>query len=325
MLKNFEQKDITILNQKIEPGENTLVRMNVGRLPSDTRISINAHVFRSGRPGPTVLVSAGVHGDEINGIEIVRSSVYEGLFSNLTSGTVIAIPLVNVYGFINFSRDVPDGKDVNRSFPGSLKGSLAAQVARTITKYVLPCVDVGLDFHTGGSSLYNHPQIRYSKKSEGIYDLAKHFAPPYIIQKPLIAKSLRKVAHDMGIPILVFEAGEALRLDGYAIEKGKNGMLRLLNHLNIIENSPTIMHSMVHIKKSSWIRADHSGLFVWTKKSGSFVTMGEPIGFYRDSDGLKQRRVYARKSGYIIGHNNAPVVNQGDALFHVGYDWEDIK
>jgi len=325
MTNNFDPKDITILNQKIEPGENTLVKMNVGRLPSDTRISINAHVFRSGRPGPTVLISAGVHGDEINGIEIVRSSVYEGIFDNLFRGTVIAIPLVNVYGFINFSRDVSDGKDVNRSFPGSLKGSLAAQVARTLTKYVLPSVDIGLDFHTGGGSLYNHPQIRYSKKGADNLDLAKKFGPPYIIQKPLISKSLRKVGHDMGIPILVFEAGESLRLDGYAIETGKNGMLRLLHNLGMLEDAPSISFPQIHITKSSWLRADHSGLFMWTKRSGSFVKTGEPIGFYRDRDGTKQRRVYARKTGYVVGHNNAPVVNQGDALFHIGYEWEVIS
>lgn len=321
----FEPKNITILNQTIEPGQKALVKMNVGRLPSGTRISINAHVFRSNQPGPTVLISAGVHGDEINGIEIVRSAVYQGVFDQLQCGTVIAIPLVNVYGFINFSRDVPDGKDVNRSFPGNLKGSLASQVARVLTKHVLPSVDIGIDFHTGGGNLYNHPQVRYSKKTQRVFDLARHFAPPYIIQKPLIAKSLRKVAHDKEIPILVFEAGEALRLDGYAIQMGKNGMLRLLQSLGLIKEAPNDQHSTIHILKSSWLRADHSGLFMWTKRSGTFVAKGEPIGFYRDRDGMKQRRVYAKKSGYIIGHNNAPVVNQGDALFHVGYEWEKIN
>lgn len=324
MSTEFEPKNITIINQTIEPGQDSMVKLNVGRLPSDTRISINAHVFRSDRPGPTILISAGVHGDEINGIEIIRSAVYDGLFSNLKCGSVIAIPLVNVYGFINFSRDVPDGKDVNRSFPGTRKGSLAAQVARVLTKHVLPCVDLGIDFHTGGSSLYNHPQVRYSKRAEGILEVAKIFAPPYIIQKPLIAKSLRKVAHDLKIPILVFEAGESLRLDGYAIQMGKNGMLRTLQHYGMIDYASSALHPVMHITKSSWIRAEHSGLFMWTKRSGAFVSKGEPMGFYRDRDGLKQRRVYAKKSGYIIGHNNAPVVNQGDALFHIGYEWEKI-
>ena len=325
MTTDYVQKDITILKQTIQPGENKMVKMSVGRLPSDTRLYIHAHVYRSIHPGPTIFISAGVHGDEINGIEIVRSIVYEKVLQNLQCGTVILVPLVNVYGFINYSRDVPDGKDVNRSFPGSLKGSLASQVARTITKYILPCVDIGVDMHTGGGSLYNYPQIRYYYRNKDAYDLGLSFAPPLLIRKSLIPKSLRKVGNDMGIPILVYEAGESLRLNGYSIEKGKEGVKRLLHKLEMLPTHIPINHEMVHISKASWIRADHSGLFMWTKSSGSFVSKGEPIGFYRDRDGNRERRLFAKKSGYIVGHNNAPVVNQGDALFHIGYEYEIIS
>ena len=154
---------LLIHKTEISPGEQAVVKIPVGRLPSGNQIRMEANVYRAQKEGPTVLVMAGVHGDEINGVEIVRRALASGLFEQLQSGSVVAIPLVNVYGFINFSRAVPDGKDVNRSFPGSMKGSLASRVARALTKKVLPQIDFTVDYHTGGDSLHNHPQIRYSK------------------------------------------------------------------------------------------------------------------------------------------------------------------
>ncbi|MCB0705479.1 MAG: succinylglutamate desuccinylase/aspartoacylase family protein [Saprospiraceae bacterium] len=309
---------MVISGTTIEPGCNEIIRLTVGRLPSDTRIYIRAHVFRSTEPGPTILAMAGVHGDEINGVEIVRRLIANGTLEHLKRGTVIAIPLLNIYGFINFSREVPDGKDVNRSFPGHSTGSLASRVANAITKKILPSVDFGVDFHTGGSNNYNYPQIRYSKGDAASKKLAETFSPPYLLANRPIPKSLRKAGLDLGKPILTYEGGENLRFDGFAIEKGLEGMMRILKSENMLEADIPPCTSIT-FEKTTWIRASRAGLFRWSKRSGNRICKGECLGVINDPYGLEEIPVLARHDGYIIGHNNAPVVSTGDALFHVGF------
>ncbi len=317
-----EEKALIIDGQSIMPGESKIVDIPVGNLPSGTNININVNVHRSMFKGPVVLILAGVHGDEINGIEIVRRSIAEDFYNNLIKGTVIVIPLLNVFGFINFSRDVPDGKDVNRSFPGTRSGSLASRVAYTLTKKILPLIDFGIDFHTGGGSRYNFPQVRYGKTNKKARELAEAFSAPFIIEKPYIIKSLRKVAKDMKVPIIVYEGGESVRIDGYSVSKGLDGLKRVLKHVGMIEHAPDPENKVIKLGKTSWIRAPYSGLFTWARKSGVYVHKGEPLGIVNDVTGTTSVKVLSSKDGYIIGHNNASVVSQGDALFHVGYEAE---
>lgn len=316
---------ITIDKSSFKPGENGIVKIKVARLPSDTEINIEAHVFRSKEEGPVVLMLAGVHGDEINGVEIVRNFLYHQDFSKLQKGSLIIIPLLNVFGFINFNRYVPDGKDVNRSFPGTFNGSLASRIARTLTKYILPSVDLVFDFHTGGDSRYNYPQVRFSKKDEEAEILARVFNPPFIIQSGLISKSLRKTTRELGIPTLVYEGGESVRLDGLSIRLGLRGIRNCMRHLGMLpalEEEPDRLKSRI-IKKTSWVRANYAGIFLWEKCSGELIKKGDRLGHIHDAYGQKSFDVISHRSGYIIGHNNASVVNQGDALFHIGYDYED--
>lgn len=311
---------IKINGTTVEPGERAKVKIGVGNLPSGTKIYIEAHVFRAQEPGPCVLIVGGVHGDEINGIQIVRKALENRLFENIRLGSVIAIPLLNVYGFINYSRDLPDGKDVNRSFPGSSKGSLASRVARAMTKEILPNADYLIDFHTGGSFRYNYPQIRYTASDERAADLAKQFSPPIILQKPLIPKSFRKMAFESDVPTLVFEGGEAVRIEGFTIDVGLAGMSRVLKFLKLLKNAPPPQFEPKLFKKSSWVRSPKAGLFIWTQHSGNSVVKGEPIGMIKDPQGEWSYKVLAPKSGYIVGHSNASVVHVGDALFHFAYD-----
>jgi predicted deacylase len=315
-------QDMNIEKQVIKPGESGIVKINVGRLPSDTKITIQAHVFRSMVEGPTALILSGVHGDEINGVEIVRSFLSQTDFDKISKGNIIVIPLLNIYGFINFNRYVPDGKDVNRSFPGTLSGSLASRIARTLTKYVLPHVDYIFDFHTGGDSRFNYPQIRYSKIDEAALDLAYIFSPGYIIQSRLISKSLRKTARDLQITTLVFEGGESVRLNGHVIETGLTGLKNCLEHLEILpkSNEAALDARSILIVKTSWIRASQSGIFIWLKSSGETIKKGDLLGHIHDPYGQKSVGVVSNSTGHIIGHNNASVVNQGDALFHIGYE-----
>lgn len=317
-----EIKTIKIDHIDVQPGEQKTVALSVGSLPSGTDINILVHVFRSMFVGPTVLILAGVHGDEINGVEIVRQSLLQNAYENLIKGSVIVIPLLNVFGFINFSRDVPDGKDVNRSFPGTKNGSLASRVAYTLTKKILPHIDIGIDYHTGGASRFNYPQIRYGKTNKMAKELARVFSAPFMIEKPYIIKSLRKVAKDMKKPIIVYEGGESVRLDGYSISKGLDGLKRVLKHLEMIEKAPEQNNKVINLKKTTWIRAPYSGLFTWTRKSGVFVLKGEPLGIVNDILGSTYVTVLSSRDGYIIGHNNASVVSQGDALFNIGYESE---
>lgn len=317
--------DLIINNQRVELGEETILKISVGKLPSGTRISLNLHVYRAHQPGPTLLVLGGVHGDEINGIETVRRAISEQTFENLNVGSIIAIPILNIYGFINFSRDVPDGKDVNRSFPGNNRGSLASRVARTLTKSILPAVDIIVDYHTGGSNRYNYPQIRYTKGDDGSFNLAKEFAAPYLLEKPVIPKSLRKTARDLGIPIVVFEGGESLRLDALSIDMGLTGLKRLMFSLGMTDEQPEVFHNIYNLKKSVWLRANTSGILSLTKTSGQSVVKGEPLGVIHDPFGRTRAAVNATRTGYIVGHTNSPVVNQGDAIFHIGYNAEEIS
>lgn len=316
-----EYTTIQISDLTINPGQHVVARIPVGELPSGNKISIRAHVFRARWPGPVVLFLGGVHGDEINGVEIVRRSLEYNYFDELQRGTVIAIPLLNVYGFINYSRDVPDGKDVNRSFPGRSTGSLAARVAYTLHKQILPLVHFGVDFHTGGSNNYNYPQIRYTQGNEAAGELARAFGAPIILANKSIPKSLRRVAYDTyNVPLLVYEGGENLRYDLFAIEQGLAGIRRLLAFHEMIDTEVPPAGEQHVFSKSTWLRASRAGMFEWTLSSGKAVKKGDTIGRITDPHGIRAvKPVVSKHDGLIIGHNNAPVVSQGDALFHIAY------
>ncbi len=312
------RKKMIINKNHIEAGSQEVVRLLVGRLPSDTRIYLNVHVYRSAHPGPVVGLLAGVHGDEINSVEILRRVIAGGMLEKLERGSVIVIPVLNVYGFNNFSRDVPDGKDVNRSFPGSAKGSLASRVANIFTRHILPLIDFAVDFHTGGNSNYNYPQLRYTAGHPPSRELAEQFSAPFLIAARPIPHSLRKTAVAAGKPVVVFEGGENLRYDGLSIEQGLAGIQRLLQAHQMLSGAPAPTHVPVHLTKTTWVRAARPGMFRWTKPSGQPVRKGEPLGFINDPFGESEYPVLASIDGFLIGHNNATVAGQGDALFHIG-------
>lgn len=315
-----EPTPLTIGNEAYYPGQSGPVEIGAGQLPSGNPVSIVANVYRAAEPGPTVLFLAGVHGDEINGVEIVRRCIRQDTFAGLLRGTVIAVPLLNVYGFNNFSRDVPDGKDVNRSFPGSQSGSLASRIAYALTRNLIPHCDLVIDFHTGGRGTYNYPQIRYSPGDSAAQDAAAAFAPPLILEAKAPLKSLRRTvqkSHDL--PVLTYEGGENLRYDAHSIDVGTRGIRNILIDRGMLAGAAAGHPSPAVLGQSSWQRASRAGLFQWTKCSGHAVRRGEPIGFIADPRGMRtDKRILAARDGFIIGHANAAVVSQGDALFHIG-------
>ncbi|WP_236704868.1 succinylglutamate desuccinylase/aspartoacylase family protein [Hymenobacter sp. AT01-02] len=302
----------------IKPGEQVLTRLVISRLPSGTVIDIPVHVFRSQQPGPTVLLMAGMHGDEVNGIETIRRLIRRDMLQPLR-GTIIAIPILNIYGFLNFSREVPDGKDVNRSFPGNPRGSLASRVAHRFMREIMPLIDYGIDFHTGGATRANIPQIRCLLQQDAETDaLAAAFCAPFTLHAALRPGSLREAAMQLEKRIIVFETGESLRLDENGIDEAIAGTFRLLQHLGMVAEAALPARPSVVCMRSSWLRARYAGLFRSHVHLGDYVEKGQVYGTVSDPYGERSVRLEAPVAGYIIGLNHMPVVNQGDALVHVG-------
>jgi uncharacterized protein len=309
--------DIKINGTIIKPGENKIVSLNTYELPTKTKVEIPIHVFRSEKPGPVILLSAGMHGDEINGIEVVRKIITRKETQNLLRGTLIAIPIMNTVSFLFRSRDLPDGRDMNRCFPGTKNGSIGSRIAYDLMKEILPLIDMGIDFHTGGAKINNYPQLRCVFDFAESMKIAKIFAPPLIINSVYRDGTMRKEASKKGKPILVFEGGESLRFDYQSINEGVNGCLRLFKHYKMMDADAPTNH-FVKLNKSVWVRAKLSGLFHASKSNGTYVNKDEVLGAICNPYGQIEGRIVSPIDGYIIGLNNQPVVNQGDALMHIG-------
>ncbi|XOV93692.1 MAG: succinylglutamate desuccinylase/aspartoacylase family protein [Bacteroidota bacterium] len=307
-----------IAGKEVKPGESKRINVNIAKLPSGTLIEIPIFIHQSEKPGPVLLLIAGMHGDEINGVEIMRRIISEKKYV-VERGSVICIPIINIYGFINFSRDVPDGKDINRSFPGSKTGSLASQVAHFLMEEIIPHIDYGIDFHTGGARINNYPQIRVKLDDRGNRVLAENFSTHFILDAPFRDKSLRKEAFRLNKRIIVYEAGESLRLRKNAIDEGINGMLRVMKHLDMISEAPESTKNPTIIRQSTWIRAKSAGLHVAYVRNGAAVQKRQVLGVVSDPFGDYEIKMKSPVDGHIIGVNNNPVVNRGDALFHIGH------
>ena len=311
------KENFIINNQTIAPGEHKQVILNTYQLPTKTNIEIPVYVHRSEEPGPTLFLSAGMHGDEINGIEIVRKIISRKELKNLNRGSVIAIPVINIVSFLFGSRDLPDGRDLNRCFPGNKNGSLGSRIAYDVMKQIIPLIDFGIDFHTGGSQINNFPQLRCVFEFMDNIDLAERFSPPQIIASKYREGTLRKESAKKGKPILVFEGGESNRFDYLAINEGVNGCLRLMKSYDMLDleipGNPS-----VKLNDAGWVRAKTSGLFHLSKPNGSFVNKEDLLGVICNPYGEVEVKLYSPVDGYIIGTNNMPVVHTGDALIHIG-------
>lgn len=310
-------KPFHIQGQTIRAGEHAQVVLNIYKLPTHTLIEIPVFIFNGKEDGPTVLFLAGMHGDEINGIEVVRQLIKRKDVQKPLRGCIVAIPVINIISFLAGTRDLPDGRDLNRCFPGTRNGSLGSRIAFDLTETIIPQIDFGIDFHTGGAKINNFPQIRCVFDDPKNVALGKIFAPPMVVNSPFRENTLRKEAAKQGKHILVFEGGESHRFDYESVKQGIAGCVRMLNHYKMIKTNAPKKKTVV-LKKSSWVRAKSSGLFHTTKKSGGAVKKGEVIGMICDPYGEVEHELHSPHDGYIVGVNNQPVVNQGDALIHVG-------
>ncbi len=313
-----EVEDLEIYKKKIIPGKEIEILIKIGELPSRTPVHIPIFINKSQKPGPTLLLLGGLHGDEINGVEIIRRIKEDNLHIP-NNGTIITIPVLNIFGFNNFSREVPDGKDVNRSFPGTKSGSLASRMAYNLMKEILPHVDFGIDFHTGGASRTNYPQIRCDMKDPMNRQMALAFNAPFTLQSSTIKKSLRSESSKMGKNIIVFEGGESLRYDEFVIKTAVDGYRRFIGKMGLVEEFEIVDEEpSIIIDKTRWVRASGAGLFRPYVYSGKQIEKGELLGEINGPYGHFKIKIVSPIDGFVIGLNNNPVVNPGDALLHLG-------
>ncbi|SMF39029.1 hypothetical protein SAMN02745866_02502 [Alteromonadaceae bacterium Bs31] len=320
--------DLVIGGVTIPAGKTVQIEMPVVRLYTDTDICMPVHVIRSKKPGPTVFVSAAVHGDELNGVEIIRRLINQKSL-RLTSGTLILVPMVNVYGVLNQSRYMPDRRDLNRCFPGSSKGSLAGIVANTFLTEIVSHCQYGIDLHTGAIHRSNLPQIRANLKDAETRLLAEAFGVPVLLNASLRDGSLRQAAVENGTKVLLYEAGQALRFDELSIRAGVRGITNVLTKLNMLssrlQRRPTKRQPVTPFiaNTSNWTRASVSGIVNNLKNLGDMVQIGDPLAKIGSPFGELFGTVVSNRAGIIIGKQNIPLVQEGDAMFHIAYFTEE--
>lgn len=290
-----------------------------GRVPTGATESLPVAVINGRSAGPNIWVSAAIHGDELNGIDIVRRLLRE-LDAKSLRGAVIAVPIVNPLGFITESRYLPDRRDLNRAFPGSRRGSTASRLANLFIEEVVSQCSVGFDLHTGTNHRTNVPQIRTDIEDEACMKLARAFAAPFTLGAKQRKGSLREAAADMGAAVLVYEGGQAHRFDQGVIDRGVVGVMRSLRSLGMIDARLPRGRPTRVIEKSRWVRARKGGLAEMLVDLGDRVREGQPVTAISDAFGTRPTQVKATKDGWIISRTLRPLVNSGDALVHIAED-----
>lgn len=307
-----------IHDRTIAPGTAEILSIPVSQQVTGLQSALALKVLHGARRGPCVFVSAAIHGDEIIGTAVIQR-VLDHLMPDGMAGTLILAPAVNIYGFAAHDRYLPDRRDLNRNFPGSEHGSLASQLALCFMTHVIGRCALGIDMHSAAVHRYNLPQIRIAAESPYLTELAMAFGAPIIVESPLRPGSMRAIAAERGVPMLLLEAGEALRFDRYAIDVGVAGVLRVLAHIGMIDAPDGLEQVEVPVRanRSRWVRAPRGGVSRRIRKSGDIVRAGTLLAVVGGLFGEDGAEIVSPIDGVVIGHATLPVVNQGDALFHI--------
>lgn len=328
MSNEMQNTNIEVLGKAVSLGKGIQINLDIAKLHTRTKIEVPIIIERAKKAGPTILITGGIHGDEVNGVEIVRQIVAKG-YNKPQKGMVICIPVVNIFGFLSLSRYFPDGRDLNRVFPGSKTGSLASIFAYHLMKEIVPLADYCIDFHTGGSNRFNAAQVRVNAGDKESLELAKVFGAPFIVKSKRKEKSYRDSAIKLGKKVLLYEGGKSLDLDRSITRTGVNGALKVMQHLGIRDfteelkpKSKTNTITPIIVERSKWIRARYSGMFRATAKLGKLYEKGEKVGSISDPFGYFERDLKAPNKGYIFCINKAPIVNKGDAVIHMSIEEE---
>jgi len=305
-------------DHKIEPGSRKRVDIPVSTLSNHTPVNLSVEVVHGRRAGPVLFVSAAIHGDEVIGVEILRRLLRATPLDKI-AGTLLAVPIVNTFGFLNHSRYLPDRRDLNRVFPGLSQGSMASQLAYIFMHEVVMRADVGIDLHSAAINRTNLPQIRLTPDNPRLEELGRAFGAPVMMESNLRDGSLRMAAEEAGVDVLLYEGGEGLRFDEFAARAGVSGILRVMRHLGMIaaKGVPRAGATPIRASRSTWHRAPRGGLFRGYLAVGDAVQPGTVLGAVANAFGDIESEVLAEEAGVIIGRTNMPVVYEGDALFHV--------
>lgn len=319
-MKDSHNKQLEFSGYPIQAGSRHSFNLDTGQLYDQTPLSIPVEVIAGIEQGPILFVSAAIHGDELNGVEIIHRLSRKKIYKHM-KGVLILVPIVNVFGFNSRSRYLPDRRDLNRCFPGRKTGSLASRVANVFFHEIVEKTTHGIDLHTAAIHRTNLPQIRAYIDNDITKEFALSFGAPVVLNSNIRDGSLRQAAVEHNIPMLVYEAGEALRFNESAIRIGLNGILAAMEHIGMLPNksaqNSTKKSKTYQARSSSWLRAPVSGVFLKQKKIGSFVTHGDLLGIIKGPFGASREKVFAPNEGVIIGEATLPLVNQGDALFNI--------
>ncbi len=310
---------ITLNGQTVAPGTRATIDLPVAKLYTHDRIGMPVQVVCGRQAGPRLFVSAAMHGDEINGVEVIRRLLKLPILKRL-HGTLIAIPIVNVHGFIYHSRYLPDGRDLNRSFPGSESGSLTARVANLFMTEIVEQCSHGIDLHTGAGHRTNLPHVRANLDDPETSRLAHAFGVPLLLNSNLRDGSLRQTAAERGVPMLLYEGGEALRFDEVAIRAGMRGIVNVMRALEMLPRSghkPARRIEPVIARSSTWVRAPESGILRLLAPLGARVKKNGLLGVIANPFGDRETEVFSPNDGIVLGRTNLPLVNEGDALYHM--------
>lgn len=313
----------------IKKGQRKRFEILAAKLFDHTEMTIPVEVIRGKEDGPCMFISSTIHGDEINGVEVIRRLLSKKKLLSNIKGTLIFVPVVNMFGFNRNLRYLPDRRDLNRVFPGTKNGSLASQIAYKFVSEIVKKCDYGIDLHTGSAHRYNLPQIRAYLDNQELRNLAESFGVPVILHSNIRDGSLRQTASDLGVKVLLFEGGEALRYDEKVIRSAENGILSTLSSIGMLDkksirNNIPKKIEVFHARSSHWIRAPHSGSLCIRHKVGHKVEKNEILGVIYDIFGIEKHFVRSKKDGIIVGITKMPLVNNGDALFHIA-TFDDVK
>lgn len=325
----MSDNDFEIMGTPIKRGERKQIEMHVAKLFDQTDVIIPVEVIRGKKDGPTMFVSAAIHGDEINGIEIIKRLLSSRRINTAIHGTLIAVPIVNTIGFNRNIRYLPDRRDLNRCFPGSDTGSLGGQIAHIFMEEIVSKCTHGIDLHTAAIHRTNLPQIRATINDDVMEKLAHAFDVPIIINSKGAEGTLRYAAIEAGVNMLLYEGGEALRYNEKVIQKGLKGVFSVMQSIGMLREDkkvrqPKLTGSII-TKSSYWLRAPISGSLRTKFKTGHTVEDDQVMGILSDPFGKARTEVVARRGGVIIGMAVMPLVNNGDALFHIAtFDDNDM-
>lgn len=303
---------------EVQAGQRRIIDLPISLLFDHTPVNLSVQVLHGREPGPVVFVSAALHGDEVNGVEVIRRLLRSSALRRL-KGTLLAIPIVNAYGFLGHNRYLPDRRDLNRCFPGTSTGSLGSQLANLMMTHIVERCDYGIDLHSGAIHRPNLPQARGELSDERVKRMARAFAAPVMLNAGYRDGSLRKAAAEVGVPVLLYEASEALRFDEYSVRVGMQGVLRVLQDLDMIsaKRLGKLRVRPVEASSSRWLRAPTGGIFRARTDLGRHVVKDQIMGYVSDPFGEQEAPLRAEFDGIVIGMLNLPMVNQGDALMHV--------